>query len=239
MPEYRRPTLLAANAAEVSEWLRGQGMTSSTRTVPGDAMYITITGTSGQLDTAMTAFPNTGTWLSPNDRFALNLNADGTVKAPAIQSAVTTLAPPMVHTHAESDVTNLTGDIAGKAPTAHTHTEANVTNLVTDLATKAGVPVFAALANGATAMALGTNSTVKVTPTATATYTTTVPVAGSTRVVLILTAGASSFTITFGTGFKPTATLVTGTTAARVFAVTFISDGVNLYETGRTVAMPA
>lgn len=62
---------------------------------------------------------------------------------------------------------------------------------------------------------------------------------GLTRVVLILTAGASSFTITFGAGFKPTATLVTGTTTARVFALTFISDGTNLYETARTVAMVA
>jgi hypothetical protein len=100
-------------------------------------------------------------------------------------------------------------------------------------------PVHTNLANGAVAMALATNTSVKVTPTATATYTTTVPVAGSTRVVLILTAGVSSFTITFGTGFKPTATLVTGTTAARVFAISFLSDGSNLYETGRTIAMPA
>jgi hypothetical protein len=49
----------------------------------------------------------------------------------------------------------------------------------------------------------------------------------------------SSFTITFGSGFKPTATLATGTTTARVFALSFISDGTNLYETGRTVAMVA
>ena len=88
-------------------------------------------------------------------------------------------------------------------------------------------------------MAFGTNTSVKVTPTATATYTTTVPAAGSTRVLLILTAGTSSFTITFGTGFKTTATLATGTTAARVFAISFVSDGTNLYETARTVAMVA
>lgn len=88
-------------------------------------------------------------------------------------------------------------------------------------------------------MALGTNTSVKVTPTATATYTTTVPAAGRTVVILILTSGTSSFTITFGTGFKPTATLATGTTSARVFAISFISDGTNLYETSRTVAMVA
>jgi hypothetical protein len=60
-----------------------------------------------------------------------------------------------------------------------------------------------------------------------------------TRVVLILTSGTTSFTITFGTGFKPVGTLATGTTAARIFAISFISDGTNLYETGRTAAMVA
>jgi hypothetical protein len=38
---------------------------------------------------------------------------------------------------------------------------------------------------------------------------------------------------------EPTATLATGTTGARVFVLSFISDGTNLYEAGRTVAMVA
>lgn len=88
-------------------------------------------------------------------------------------------------------------------------------------------------------MALGTNTSVRLTVTANRTLTTTVPVAGRTVVVLILTSGVSSFTITFGAGFKPTATLATGTTTARVFAISFISDGSVLYETSRTVAMVA
>jgi hypothetical protein len=103
----------------------------------------------------------------------------------------------------------------------------------------APVPVHATLANGATAMGLGTNDSVKVTPTANATYTTTVPVAGSRRTILILTSGTTSRTITFGTGFKPVGTLATGTVTARVFAISFLSDGVSLYETGRTAAMVA
>jgi hypothetical protein len=103
----------------------------------------------------------------------------------------------------------------------------------------AAVPVHATLANGATAMAFGTNASVKVTPTANATYTTTVPVAGTQVTLLVLTSGTSNWTITFGTGFKPTGTLATGTTAARVFAVSFTSDGTNLYETARTAAMVA
>ncbi len=101
------------------------------------------------------------------------------------------------------------------------------------------VPVYATLANGTTAMAFGTNTTVKVTPTALATYTTTVPAAGAQVALIILTSGTSSFTITFGTGFKSTATLATGTTSARVFVIAWVSDGTNLYEKSRTVAMVA
>jgi hypothetical protein len=103
----------------------------------------------------------------------------------------------------------------------------------------AGSPVYAGLSAGATAMAFGTNTTVKVTPNATATYTTTVPPAGTACHLVILTSGTTSYTITFGTGFKPTGTLATGTTTARVFVIHFISDGTNLYEAGRTAAMVA
>lgn len=99
--------------------------------------------------------------------------------------------------------------------------------------------VFAALANGTTALNFGINTTVKVIPTASATYTTTVPIAGTRVSLIILTTGVVSWTITFGTGFKATGTLSTGTVAARVFVISFVSDGLNLYETGRTIAMPA
>lgn len=100
-------------------------------------------------------------------------------------------------------------------------------------------PVYTVLANGAVAMAFGVNSAVKVTPTASATFTTTVPAAGNSRYLIILTTGVTSRTITFGTGFKPTATLATGTVSARVFIFHFISDGTNLYEVSRTIAMAA
>jgi hypothetical protein len=171
----------------------------------------------------------------------------------------------VVHTHAESDITGLGSDLAGKASTSHNHDAAyaalghahtpsqvglaNVDNTsdankpistATQTALNAKAPVgFATLANGTLAMAFATNNTVKVTPTATGTFTTTVPPAGTQCTLIILTAGVASFTITFGTGFKSTATLATGTTAARVFVVSWISDGTNLYETSRTIAMAA
>lgn len=102
----------------------------------------------------------------------------------------------------------------------------------------APVPVYATLGAG-TAMALATNNMVQITPTANVTLTTTVPAAGSLRHIKVLTSGATSRTITFGTGFKPTTTLATGTTTGRVFIVEFISDGTNLYEASRTIAMAA
>lgn len=103
----------------------------------------------------------------------------------------------------------------------------------------AWTPTFASLAAGATAMALGTNTAVKVTPTASATYTTTVPAAGREVYILILTSGTTSRTITFGSGFKPSATLATGTVSGRVFVLSWISDGTNLYEVSRTAALVA
>lgn len=88
-------------------------------------------------------------------------------------------------------------------------------------------------------MGLDANDVVKVTPTGNATYTTAVPAAGHQRRIIVLTSGTTSRTITFGSGFKPTATLATGTASGRVFVLTFVSDGTNLYEASRTVAMVA
>jgi hypothetical protein len=85
-------------------------------------------------------------------------------------------------------------------------------------------------------MAFGTNTCVKVTPTATGTFTTTVPPAGSRADLIILTSGTTSYTMTFGMGFKAVGTLVTGTVTAKYFTVHFISDGTNLIEAGRTAA---
>lgn len=96
---------------------------------------------------------------------------------------------------------------------------------------------YIAHADGTTAMAFGADNVVRVTPNATATYTSTVPAAGAICVLSILTSGTTSYTITFGTGFKSTGTLATGTVSARYFNITFVSDGTNLIETSRTVAI--
>jgi hypothetical protein len=90
---------------------------------------------------------------------------------------------------------------------------------------------------GTVAMALATNSVVKVTPNATATFTTTVAPAGSRASVIIVTSGVTSYTITFGSGFLTTGTLATGTVTAKTFVIDFVSDGTTMIETGRTTAM--
>lgn len=53
---------------------------------------------------------------------------------------------PATHTHAESDVTSLVSDLAGKAPATHTHAESDVTSLTADLAGK--VPTTRQIATG-------------------------------------------------------------------------------------------
>ena len=97
--------------------------------------------------------------------------------------------------------------------------------------------VHANLSNGTLALAFGTNTSVKVTPTATGSFTTTVPAAGVSCTLIILTSGTNSYTMTFGTGFKSTGTMATGTVTAKTFVVSFISDGTSVIETSRTVAI--
>lgn len=98
---------------------------------------------------------------------------------------------------------------------------------------------FVTAGSADTAMILKSRKVVKLTPNSTRTLTTTVPYAGATRQLIILTSGTTSYTLTFGTGFKTTGTLATGTVSARVFVIDFVSDGTNLYEVSRTVAMVA
>jgi hypothetical protein len=84
---------------------------------------------------------------------------------------------------------------------------------------------------------LAANHVSQVTISANTTLTTTVPPAGTQAIVVIVTSGATSRTVTFGSGFASTGTLATGTTADRRFVVSFVSDGTRLIECSRTVAI--
>ena len=61
--------------------------------------------------------------------------------------------------------------------------------------------------------------------------------AGQKINIIITTSGTTTYTLTFGTNFKSTGTLATGTVSAKVFVISFVSDGTNLNETCRTAAM--
>jgi hypothetical protein len=115
-------------------------------------------------------------------------------------------------------------------------TKIDSTDYNTQWSTPATV-TFTTLTTGATAMALDNAETVQVTPNATATYTTTVATAGSVSRLIILTSGTTSRTITFGTGFKTTGTLTTGSTSAIRFVFNFVCDGTNWIEMSRTVGI--
>ncbi len=62
-------------------------------------------------------------------------------------------------------------------------------------------------------------------------------VKGQRLTLVITTSGTSSRTLTFGTNFKTTGTLATGTSDGKVFVIDFVSDGVNYNEVARTTAM--
>lgn len=97
--------------------------------------------------------------------------------------------------------------------------------------------LYVVLSGSATAMALGVNITAQLTPNSTRTLTTTVPPPGQKRTLIILTSGTTPYTLTFGSGFKTTGTLSTGSTSARRFVLTFVSDGTQLIEISRTTAI--
>jgi hypothetical protein len=190
----------------------------------GAANGVASLGADGKIPTDQINLPasSTGTDATSSAKGIIQLAGDlgGTAAAPTVPGLAGKAAA--VHGHTQADILNLVTDLAGKAPTNHTHTR-----------------TYAALASGTVAMAFATNAVVKVTPTAASTFTTTVPPAGTLVQLMILTAGIASFVITFGAGFKAVGTLATGTTANRVFVINFISDGTNLYESGRTAAMVA
>lgn len=64
-----------------------------------------------------------------------------------------------------------------------------------------------------------------------------IPPVGYECYLIVVTSGVSSFVITFGTNMKSTGTLATGTTTAKTFVLKFVSDGTNLNEVSRTIAM--
>ncbi len=65
----------------------------------------------------------------------------------------------------------------------------------------------------------------------------TVPAKHQRIVIQVLTSGTTAYTITFGTNFKTTGTLSSGSSTGKYFHVAFDSDGTNFVETSRTTAI--
>ncbi len=116
-----------------------------------------------------------------------------------------------------------------------------------DLATKVtGVLPFAnggigtSAATSATTGIITVNMTtemVTITPTNACTFNASGGVTGQRATFVITTSGVSSFTLTWGTNYRTTGTLATGTTTAKIFTVSFLcTNGTQWIETGRTAA---
>lgn len=80
-------------------------------------------------------------------------------------------------------------------------------------------------------------SMMTITPSGACTFNASGGLAGQRCVFVITTSGVSSFNLTWGTNYKSTGILATGTTTAKVFTVSFAYDGTNWNEVGRTTAM--
>lgn len=100
-----------------------------------------------------------------------------------------------------------------------------------------GLNKLVVLANDTLPQDLAGNFNTQLTVTNNRTITTTVLPAGSRASIIVLTSGTNSYNITFGTGFKTTGVLATGTVSAKTFVVSFVSDGTTMIEVSRTAAM--
>lgn len=77
---------------------------------------------------------------------------------------------------------------------------------------------------------------VKLTPAQAETLNAVNVAEGQQVILVVTTSGTTSYTLTFGTNFKSTGTLATGTVDAKTFVVKFVAVGSNLVEVARTTA---
>lgn len=171
----------------------------------------------------------------------------GTVTLPANAVSNSMLAGSIAYSKLTLTGAILNGDLAGSIAASKlvgsdiTLTESQITNLTTDLAARQGVSAASTSATTGTMtvpMTSATQTVFNITPTGACTFNATGGTAGARMTFIITTSGTSAFVLTWGTNFKTTATLSTGTTTAKVFCVNFICrDGTNWYEIGRTTAM--
>jgi hypothetical protein len=159
---------------------------------------------------------------------------------------------------AVTDITTLTGKIAGATPLTFDGATANTVYTIfaiTDPTSSSKTITFPARTGTARV-----NSVTALTPTATPTYDLSAgtvftlsptdnedetitgtgfdTVSGATVTIVVTSIGASADEIlTFGTGFKTSGTLTISGTTSKVMTITFVSDGTQWVEVSRTAAM--
>lgn len=170
--------------------------------------------------------------------------------SPVFSAAITSAT---ITTGTVTTLTSTTGTITTLGTTTLTPTTiAGAANFTGTPTFAAGITVTGAVTSSAqlrstTATTMGTTGTLsldptlgqvfKITPTGTNTINAASAATGSRVYLVYTTSGTSSYTTTFGTNFKSTGTLATGTSDAKVFVIAFVGDGTNLNEISRTTAM--
>lgn len=76
-----------------------------------------------------------------------------------------------------------------------------------------------------------------ITPTRSEIIMTTTGGEGDSALFRVLTTGSESYAITWGSGFKSSGSLTTGTTPSKKYVVEFVNDGVDWLELKRTTAL--
>jgi hypothetical protein len=89
---------------------------------------------------------------------------------------------------------------------------------------------------GTVSVDFSTRDIATVTPTGDITLNASAPLAKKVSLI-VTTSGTTSYTITFGTNFKASGTLATGTVTAKDFIVEFTGDGVVFREFARSAAL--
>lgn len=152
-------------------------------------------------------------------------NADNTAdSAKSVSSAATLTTPRTINGVSFNGSANITVTAAGST--------------LSDNVPFARGGIGASAATSATTGTMTVNMTapvITITPTGAATFNASGGVAGQIVTFSITTSGTSSFVLTWGTNFRKTGTLATGTVSARFFTVTFrCLDGTVWTEIGRT-----
>ena len=176
---------------------------------------------------------STGGLITWTDRFTVT-DVSVTLGAKLILPTATTSSSSINLANGVTPTTPIQGDVWGVSNRL-LHNTNSVSETIAYLSDVNKYTALGTVAPGA--LTYLTNRTVNVTPNATGTFTTTVPSAGTECFLIIVTSGVISYTLTFGTGFITTGVLTTGAITAKTYTLSFISDGTNLIELSRTIAM--